>query len=184
MTIGLLYTYHIEIGPSSQMLKGRLQFFQELLHFDLQDAPLNTFVARENWPQKGTLHHEALFASLQEGDFFKPVHSAVDVTRFFMLEYKLPITFHDADALTTPLMVDPKQATVSDQLGLISSPDTFALRTEASETTTNGLHVFYFPNHLHEDKRLPLLQAAGNMFTHVHGGNTSIQLMESSSSDV
>lgn len=86
MPLGLLYTHHIEISESSQMLKGRLQFFQELLHFDLMDQPLDNFIQQNKYnfsDFKHELHHKQILAAIQEERYFQPVNSAIDLCRFF-----------------------------------------------------------------------------------------------------
>lgn len=166
MTIGSIYYDHIQISESSQMLKGRLQFFQELLHFDLVDQPIEIYVQ----PQAGSSpqHHERILKNIKEEHYYSPVDSALDLTRFFMLEYKMPITFHDRKKIKVPIQT--KQNQVYDSVGLVASPTAVATRTRWDATSTSAVHFFFFPTDMKETDQQELLQAAGTMFTHVHGG--------------
>ncbi len=177
MPLGLLYTHHIEISESSQMLKGRLQFFQELLHFDLMDQPLDNFIQQNKYnfsDFKHELHHKQILAAIQEERYFQPVNSAIDLCRFFMMEYKLPITFHDLKQLNLPLIFENDH--VYDQTGKVASPNEFATRTQTNMSTSEGVHIFFFPKDFDMQNGLELLQAAGKMFCHIHGGEFKIKI--------
>lgn len=56
--VGIITYENIEIGPSPQMVKGRLQLFQEALFFDLEEKELTDFsgikVWRETFKAAGT----------------------------------------------------------------------------------------------------------------------------------
>ena len=49
--IGYIEYQDITVGESPQMLKGRLQFFQELLYFELQDKKIMDFPGILEWRQ-------------------------------------------------------------------------------------------------------------------------------------
>ncbi|WP_059102875.1 hypothetical protein [Shouchella shacheensis] len=197
LQIGMIHYHDIEIGPSTQMLKGRLHFFQEMLHFELVDKAFTDIKGIKEWQgffssndTNPPLLHEDVFARIQAGTFYSSVDSSTDVTRFFMMQYELPITFHDAQALASSYAVrisgyneaieglrSAHLPVLYDEKGLVSSPTAGARRTSATDQTTEGLHVFYLPPSSEAEEGKELLQAAGKMFTHIHGGTYTISVL-------
>ncbi|MFS0786094.1 hypothetical protein ABC345_06945 [Shouchella sp. 1P09AA] len=167
MEIGIIHYQHIQISESSTMLKGRLQFHQELLHMEVLDKDLST-----NPPFP---HHKKVFQAVQEANFFKPVQSAIDLNRFFMLEYQLPITLHDSHSLVKPLY---KQGySLYDQNKEVASPFYVDTTTTTHTDTTEAVQFFFFSHASIAQNAEKLLQAAGTMFTHIHGGTFHYELL-------
>ncbi|MED4129520.1 hypothetical protein [Shouchella miscanthi] len=168
MKIGVIHYTNIHISDSSTMLKGRLQFHQELLHFDLLD--------QVDSPQEETrTHHGRILQSIKNEDYLIPVHSGIDLTHFFMLEYQLPITLHDTELLYPPL--HKKGNALYDQSKEIASPFHTNQKTHTSEMTVHALQFFFFSHASTTHNYNQLLEAAGTMFTHVHGGTFKVELL-------
>ncbi|KQL55820.1 MULTISPECIES: hypothetical protein [Bacillaceae] len=168
MQIGVIHYTNIHISDSSTMLKGRLQFHQELLHFDLLDSDTLT-------EDEIRTHHGRILQSIQKEDYLLPIHSGIDLTHFFMLEYQLPITLHDTGSLYLPLQ--KKGNALYDQTKEIASPFCMDQTTSTSEATVHAIQCFFFSHASTTHTYSELLEAAGTMFTHVHGGTFKIELL-------
>ncbi|MFB4212054.1 hypothetical protein ACE1TH_09035 [Shouchella sp. JSM 1781072] len=167
MEIGIIHYHQIQISESSTMLKGRLQFHQELLHMELVDKELT-----KNPPFS---HHEKIFQAVKEAKFFTPEQSGIDLNRFFMMEYQLPITLHDTHSLTKPIY---KQGhSLYDQNKEVASPFYVDATTTTHTHTTEAVQCFYFSHSSIAHNAEELLQAAGTMFTHIHGGTFRYELL-------
>lgn len=148
------------------MLKGRLQFHQELLSMELADKKLT-----KNPPFS---HHEKIFQAVKEAKFFTPEQSGIDLNRFFMMEYQLPITLHDTHSLIKPIYIQGQS--LYDQIKEIASPFYVDTTTATNLQTTEAVQCFYFSQSSIAHDAEKLLQAAGTMFTHIHGGTFRYEL--------
>ena len=94
-----IITYNtIEVGPSPQMVKGRLQLFQESLFFDLQEKEWNDFKGIKEWretfkpleqdPSRYRPSVEALYRRIKKQNYLPSVHSAIDLNNFFSLKIR------------------------------------------------------------------------------------------------
>lgn len=167
MEIGIIHYHQIQISESSTMLKGRLQFHQELLHMELVDKELT-----KNPPFS---HHEKIFQAVKEAKFFTPGQSSIDLNRFFMMEYQLPITLHDSHSLVKPLY---KQGySLYDQNKEVASPFYVDTTTTTHTDTTEAVQFFFFSHATIPQNAEKLLQTAGTMFTHIHGGTFQYELL-------
>ncbi|MBM7837906.1 DNA/RNA-binding domain of Phe-tRNA-synthetase-like protein [Alkalihalobacillus xiaoxiensis] len=173
MAIGSIQYDAIKISESSPMLKGRLQFYQELLFFDLVDQSIEHVVKSST--ETTLQHHEQILKNIQAEQYYRPIDSALDLTRFFMMEYKMPITFHDYERVRQPMVVKDNQ--VFDSSGCIASPSFVAQRTQWDENSTSGIHFFFMPVTMDKEDQHRLLEAAGKMFSHIHGGTFHVRLL-------
>lgn len=56
--VGVITYENIEVGPSPQMVKGRLQLFQEALFFDLEEKELTDFSGIKVWRKFSRLQEQ------------------------------------------------------------------------------------------------------------------------------
>lgn len=197
--LGLNHYTKITVSESPQMLKGRLQLFQEYLFFDLEDKPITDFPGIKEWREVWKLfganpsryHHstEALMRRVAKQNYINPLHSAVDLNTFFSLQYEIPIGIYDADKLkgNITLTIGNKDSgydglngrfntlenipILSDDEGPFGSPYVDSARTAVTEETTKALHVFFLRPSMQVTEATELTKAAGNMFTEISGGD-------------
>lgn len=197
--LGLNHYTKITVSESPQMLKGRLQLFQEHLFFDLEDKPVTDFPGVKEWREvwksfganPGRHRHstEALMRRIAKQNYLNPVHSGVDLNTFFSLQYEIPIGIYDADKLKgdITLSLGNKESgydglngrfnslenilILSDDNGPFGSPYVDSARTAVTEETTNALHIFFLRPSMELADATALTLAAGNMFTEISGGD-------------
>lgn len=203
--IGTIHYNNITVSDSPQMLKGRLQLFQEQLFFDLEDKEITDFPGLLEWqliwkalgtdPSRYRPSAEALFRRIKKQNYLPSIHSAVDMNSFLSLQYEIPLGLYDADQIDGNVEID--LGTPADQFeglnnrlntltnipvskddqGAFGSPYVDSRRTAVTDRTTNALHIFYLRPSMERDTALELLQAAANMFTGIHGGNAEIAVL-------
>jgi DNA/RNA-binding domain of Phe-tRNA-synthetase-like protein len=201
LKLGLITYHSIAIDDSPQMLKGRLQFFQETLKVELENKKLVDYKGISEWkgifkklnisPSKYLPSVESLYKQIKIGDALPFINSAVDLNTFFSLQYEIPFGLYDLDKIEGPLalrlgtndesyegvngkehFLDGKLIT-SDFIGPFGSPIVDSIRTSVQPSTTNALHVLYLPPSMEEDDALELVAAVSNMFMQIHGGDAS-----------
>ncbi|HSP22042.1 MAG TPA: phenylalanine--tRNA ligase beta subunit-related protein [Planococcus sp. (in: firmicutes)] len=203
--IGTIHYNNITVSESPQMLKGRLQLFQEQLYFDLEDKDITHFPGLLEWqlvwkalgssPSRYRPSAEALFRRIKKQNYLPSIHSAVDMNNFLSLQYEIPLGLYDADKIDGD--VEIALGTAEDQFeglnnrtntlehilvskdarGAFGSPYVDSTRTAVTENTKNALHIFYLLPSMERDKALELLTAAANMFTGINGGEAEISLL-------
>ncbi|MGK7379582.1 B3/B4 domain-containing protein [Planococcus sp. 1R117A] len=203
--IGFIHYNNITVSDSPQMLKGRLQLFQEQLYFDLEEKELTDFPGLLEWqliwkalgadPSRYRPSAEALYRRIKKQNYLKPIHSAVDMNSFLSLQYEIPLGLYDADNIEGN--VEIALGTSSDQFeglnnrvntltnilvskdkqGAFGSPYVDSKRTAVTEATRNALHIFYLRPSMEKDVALQLLTAASNMFIGINGGEAEIQVV-------
>lgn len=199
--LGLNHYTKITVSESPQMLKGRLQLFQELLFFDLEEKATTEFPGIHEWrmiwkqlgadPDRYPHSAEALLHRIAKQNYLAPEHSAVDLNTFFSLQYQMPIGIYDADKINGKITVSigdensgyegPNGQSImlknipilSDDKGPFGSPYIDSLRTTPTENTTNAVHIFFLPPSLSVDNAIQLTKAAGKMFTEISGGDVN-----------
>lgn len=197
--IGVVLYHNIVISDSPQMLKGRLQFFQETLRLELDTKELTEFSGIAEWrqtfkalnmnPGRYRPSHEALLRRVKKGDPLPLVHSGVDLNTFFSLQYSIPLGIYDLDKIEGDVTlrlgneneaydgVNGRENDMSGKLvsadvqGAFGSPIVDSLRTKVTTETTSALHLFYLRPSMETDEALKLLAAAAGMFTKIHGGD-------------
>ncbi|MDN7247374.1 phenylalanine--tRNA ligase beta subunit-related protein [Planococcus shenhongbingii] len=203
--IGFIHYNNITVSDSPQMLKGRLQLFQEQLYFDLEEKELTDFPGLLEWqliwkalgadPSRYRPSAEALYRRIKKQNYLKPIHSAVDMNSFLSLQYEIPLGLYDADNIEGN--VEIALGTSSDQFeglnnrvntltnilvskdkqGAFGSPYVDSKRTAVTEATRNALHIFYLRPSMEKDVALQLLTAASNMFIGINSGEAEIQVV-------
>lgn len=203
--IGIIHYNNITVSDSPQMLKGRLQLFQEQLFFDLEDKELFDFPGLLEWKliwkalgadsNRYRPSAEALYRRIKKQNYFSPDHSGVDMNNFLSLQYEIPLGLYDADKIQGTVEIkigsDSDQyeginnrlntltniLVTKDDQGAFGSPYVDSKRTAVTEDTTNALHVFYLRPSMDRDTAIELLTAAANMFTGINGGDGEISVL-------
>ncbi|UJF27836.1 B3/4 domain-containing protein [Planococcus sp. 107-1] len=203
--IGIIHYNNITVSDSPQMLKGRLQLFQEQLYFDLDEKELTDFPGLLEWklawkalgadPNRYRHSAEALFRRIKKQNYLKPVHSGVDMNNFLSLQYEIPLGLYDEDKISGDVEItlgtDQDQyeginnrlntlaniIVAKDSQGPFGSPYVDSIRTAVTEETKNALHIFYLRPSMDRDTALELLTAASNMFTGINGGDAEFYIL-------
>jgi DNA/RNA-binding domain of Phe-tRNA-synthetase-like protein len=203
--IGTIQYNNITVSDSPQMLKGRLQLFQEQLFFDLEDKEITDFPGLLEWqvlwkalgadPSRYRPSAEALYRRIRKQNYLAPVHSAVDMNSFLSLQYEIPLGLYDADKISGDVSIaigtekdqyeglNNRINTLTnilvskDELGAFGSPYVDSKRTMITEQTVNALHIFYLRPSMDRDNAIQLLTAASNMFTGINGGTADIAVV-------
>ena len=203
--IGVIHYNNITVSDSPQMLKGRLQLFQEQLFFDLEDKDIFDFPGLLEWKliwkalgadsNRYRPSAEALFRRIKKQNYLTPVHSGVDMNNFLSLQYEIPLGLYDADKINGQISITVGNENdqyeginnrvntfsniliMKDRQGAFGSPYVDSKRTAVTEQTTNALHVFYLRPSMDRDTALELLTAAANMFTGINGGQADVLVL-------
>ncbi|NEU31416.1 hypothetical protein GN156_11640 [bacterium LRH843] len=204
--IGAITYHHIAIGASPQMLKGRLQFFQEVLMIDLDSKDLSEVPGILEWretmrllqmnPDHTSPSHETLYRKIQKGLFFQSEHSAVDLNTFFTLQYAIPFGLYNLEAINGPIDIrlGTKADTYegsdgvthhasntlisADQNGVFGSLVANSARTNVTTETKSALQLIYFRPSMEIAEANELMNAVGTMFTQVHGGDFTSMIVK------
>jgi DNA/RNA-binding domain of Phe-tRNA-synthetase-like protein len=205
--IGVITYHNIVIDSSPQMLRGRLDLFQEHLMMDLSEKEMNDYEPVREWrhifkkigtdPAKYRLSSEALLRRIKKGNKLSSIHSAVDLNNFFSLQYQLPLGIYDLDQLKASSLqlkigteedqyeglngrvVNMKNKLVtSDEQGPFGSPIVDSKRTMVTEHTKNALHIVYLQHSLDHENAEKLLNSIAKMFVQLHGGNADHKLID------
>jgi len=203
--IAIVHYQDIQVGDSPQMLKGRLQLFQESLFFDYEDKKVTEIPAILEWrkifksigtdPNRYRPSNEALYRRVQKQQFLQPVNSAVDLNNFLSLQYRIPLGIYDLDKLSGHITIKigseddsyiainerevqlTKKLISSDNEGAFGGPYVDSKRSAVSTATTNALHIIYLQPSMPHNEADQLLQALSTMFTQIHGGTASYQII-------
>ncbi|TWT03397.1 hypothetical protein FQV26_17320 [Planococcus sp. CPCC 101016] len=203
--IGVIHYNNITVSDSPQMLKGRLQLFQEQLYFDLEDKDLAEFPGLLEWqliwkalgadPSRYRPSAEALYRRIKKQNYLSTVNSAIDMNSFLSLQYEIPLGLYDADKIAGDVEITVGTSTdrydglnnrvntltgilvSKDEEGAFGSPYVDSKRTAVTEQTINALHIFYIRPSMERDVALQLLTAASNMFTGINGGDAEFYVV-------
>lgn len=203
--IGVIHYNNITVSDSPQMLKGRLQLFQEQLYFELDDKEITDFPGLLEWqlvwkalgadPSRYRPSAEALFRRVKKQNYLSAINSAVDMNSFLSLQYEIPLGLYDADQLQGDVEIIVGTSTdryeglnnrmntltgilvSKDQQGAFGSPYVDSKRTAVTEQTKNALHLFYLRPSMEKETALQLLTAASNMFTGINGGDAEFYVI-------
>lgn len=203
--VGIILYNHIVVDDSPQMLKGRLQLFQESIYFDLQETAIADIPELAEWrrafktigtdPSRYRPSSESLYRRIQKKNFIPTIHSAADVNNFFSLYYKIPIGIYDLDKLEGPITIDigtdqdeyiaingrtvnfSHKLVSKDVHGPFGSPIVDSQRTAVTKETKNAVQIVYLLPSMKEEQCEKLLQSMQNMFIQIHGGDAVFQLV-------
>ncbi|TKI69766.1 hypothetical protein FC756_08815 [Lysinibacillus mangiferihumi] len=205
LKIGIIHYTKIVVAESPQMIKGRLQLYQENLYLEMQDQPVTEREGiaewRQLWKQLGAdpnrYRHsaESLMRRVSKQNYLTPLHSGVDLNNFFSLQYEIPVGIYDIAHLKGNIEIALGNEETSyeglngrfntlnhilfsrDEEGPFGSPFVDSQRTAVSEGTTEALHIFYLRPSLATEDAQKLLASAGKMFNQIHGGDYQIGLL-------
>lgn len=204
--IGIIEYNGIQVGESPQMVKGRLQLFQESLFFDLEEKNVTEIPGIQEWrqifkaagkdPNRYRHSAEALYRRVKKQNYLQPVNSATDINNFFSLQYALPIGIYDRDQLegnklTIRLGEDAEEYTglngrtnslknliiSSDDKGPFGSPFVDSDRTNADETTKNAIQIIYHRPSIERQEAEEMTASLMKMFVQVHGGEGTYKVI-------
>ena len=199
LSVGVIEYKGIQVGASPQMLKGRLQMFQESLYFDLLEKNVTDLEGIKEWrgvfkstgkdPNRYRHSAEALYRRIAKQNYLQSIHSAIDLNNFFSLQYQLPIGIYDSDKLSGNIQLkiasDTEQyaglngrinnlenlIVSADEIGPYGSPFVDSERAAVTEATKNALQIVYHrPSETLENKER-MTESLMNMFTQIHGGS-------------
>lgn len=205
LKIGIIHYTKIVVAESPQMIKGRLQLYQENLYLEMQDQPVTEREGiaewRQLWKQLGAdpnrYRHsaESLMRRVSKQNYLTPLHSGVDLNNFFSLQYEIPVGIYDIAHLKGNIEIalgneetgyeglNGRFNTLNhilfsrDEEGPFGSPFVDSQRTAVYEGTTEALHIFYLRPSLATEDAQKLLASAGKMFNQIHGGDYQIALL-------
>ncbi|RTR27857.1 hypothetical protein EKG37_18375 [Robertmurraya yapensis] len=203
--IAVIHYQNIEVGPSPQMLKGRLQLFQESLFFELEDKKVADVDGIAEWrtvfkqtgkdPNRYRHSAEALYRRVQKHQYLSTVNSAIDVNNFFSLQYQIPLGIYDMKALsgdiTMRLGTEDEEyiglngrannihnlIVTADDQGPFGSPFVDSERSAVSESTKDALQIVYLRPSLAIGKAEKMVQSLEKMFVQIHGGDSSYKII-------
>lgn len=203
--VGILHYNKIAVSSSPQMLKGRLQLFQEQLYFEMDDKSVTEFDGIKEWrilwkkfgadPNRYRPSMEAMYRRIAKQNYITPMHSAVDLNNFFSLQYEVPLGIYDLDKIEGNISVvlgneDSKYTglngrennlnhilTLQDDIGAFGSPYVDSVRTAVTEETVNAVQIVFLRPSMEVKEGEKLLQGIGNMFTQIHGGDVNYTVL-------
>ncbi|MED3648244.1 B3/4 domain-containing protein [Halalkalibacterium halodurans] len=200
--IGMITYHNIVVTPSPQMLRGRLQFFQEEVKVATNTTKTVTdYKGIVEWrqtfkqlgidPSKYRPSSEALYRRIKQGKSLPEIHSAVDVNNFFSLEYECPFGIYDAEKINGDIVLKlgdigaqyeglngrvnamEGKLVTCDAEGPFGSPIVDSKRTAVTEKTTSAIQIAYLRPSLTDQDTEKLLTAAAHMFVQIHGGTSA-----------
>ncbi|MEH7085542.1 phenylalanine--tRNA ligase beta subunit-related protein [Neobacillus drentensis] len=203
--VGIIVYKNITVAESPQMIKGRLQLFQESIYFDLENKNVTELSGIQEWrnifkkygkdPNRYRPSVEALYRRVQKQNFLSSIQSAIDINNFFSLQYQVPIGIYDLDNLNGSISIrlgtEGEEYTglngrinslnhlivSSDNLGPFGSPFVDSDRAPVTFATKNAVQVIYLRPSTDVEKSMRLTESLMNMFTQIHGGEASFQII-------
>jgi DNA/RNA-binding domain of Phe-tRNA-synthetase-like protein len=204
-SVGIIQYRDIQVGESPQMLKGRLQLFQESIYFDLLEKNVTDLEGIKEWraifkttgkdPNRYRHSAEALYRRIAKQNYLQPIHSAIDLNNFFSLEYQIPIGVYDSDKLmgnvTIKIGKENEEYTglngrtnnmanlliSADEQGPFGSPFVDSERTAVTEKTTNALQIVYLRPSSSPESKQKMTESLMNMFIQIHGGSGTYRIL-------
>jgi DNA/RNA-binding domain of Phe-tRNA-synthetase-like protein len=204
-SVGIIQYKDIQVGKSPQMLKGRLQLFQESIYFDLLEKNVTNLEGIKEWrsifkttgkdPNRYRHSAEALYRRVAKQNYLQSIHSAIDLNNFFSLEYQIPIGVYDSDKLlgnvTIKIGEENEEYTglngrtnnlanliiSADEQGPFGSPFVDSERSSVTEETKNALQIVYLRPSSSPESKQKMTESLMNMFTQIHGGAGTYKIL-------
>ena len=205
--IGIIHYTKINVTSSPQMLKGRLQLFQEQLFFEMDDKAVTDFGGIKEWralwkkfgadPNRYRPSMEAMYRRIAKQNYITPMHSAVDLNNFFSMQYEIPMGIYDLAKIQgkTTISIGNDETsyvglngrentlkniiTIQDDIGPFGSPFVDSIRTAVTENTTDALQVVFLRPSLDLEGSKKLTESMASMFTQIHGGEFETNILNS-----
>ncbi|MDW0111075.1 B3/B4 domain-containing protein [Sporosarcina aquimarina] len=208
--VAIIHYNRTTVSDSPQMLKGRLQLFQEQLFFELEERDLSDIQGIQEWrtiwkalgsdPTRYRPSVEALYRRVRKQNYMKSHSSAIDLNTLFSLQYGVPSGMYDLKKLVGDLTITKGQEEEDGYDGLngrfislhnililkdgyspFGSPYVDSVRTAITEETSEILHVVYLRDHMSVEEAQRLANACGNMFTSINGGEAAAHVLHADS---
>lgn len=203
--LGIIHYTKIVVSTSPQMLKGRLQLFQEQLFFEMEEKKLTEFDGIKEWrtlwkkfgadPNRYRHSAEALYRRIAKQNYITPMHSAVDLNNFFSMQYEIPMGIYDLNKIQGDITISlgtedtvytglngrenvlKNIVALHDSVGAFGSPFVDSIRTAVTENTTEAIQVVFLRPSIGKEKGEKLLNSIGNMFHQIHGGDVNTVIL-------
>ncbi|MGV2942469.1 B3/4 domain-containing protein [Mesobacillus sp. LC4] len=204
-SVGIIQYKDIQVGESPQMLKGRLQLFQESIYFDLLEKNITDLEGIKEWraifkttgkdPNRYRHSAEALYRRIAKQNYLQSIHSAIDLNNFFSLEYQIPIGVYDSDKLVGDVTIKIGEESEeytglngrtnnlanllisADEKGPFGSPFVDSERTAVTGNTTNALQIVYLKPSSSPESMQKMTESLMNMFIQIHGGSGTYKIL-------
>lgn len=204
--IGMITYEDITVSAAPQMLRGRLQLYQESMAIDLDSKGLTDYQGVREWrnvfkvlgmdPSKYRPSHEAMIRRIAKRQFLDSIHSAADINNFFSIQYEIPIGIYDLckikgdieirmgsdeesyDALNNRIISATGKIVSSDTTGVFGSPFVDSKRTVVTEETKSALQIVYLKPSMSTEEGKNLLQSMSKMFNQVNGGSATFSIIQ------
>lgn len=203
--VAIIHYNRSTVSDSPQMLKGRLQLFQEQLFFELEERELSDvegiFEWRNIWNALGAdldryrLSVESMYRQIRNQSYIESHSSAIDLNTLFSLQYGIPSGMYDASVLVGDIQLiqgheedgyeglNGKFNSLSnipilkDGYSPFGSPYVDSIRTAITEDTQEILHVLFLKPSMGVEEAQQLADACGTMFTSLNGGNATAYIL-------
>ena len=204
--MGFIHYEGIEVMDSPQMIKGRLQFFQESIFFDLEEQNIADIASIKEWrdifkktgkdPNRYRHSAEALFRRVKKQNYLQPINSSIDLNNFFSLQYGIPIGSYDCGQLQGNINIrigeSGEQYTglngrinslehliiSEDQVGPFGSPFVDSDRAPVQFSTKDAVQLVYLQASTTKETAEKMVESLMNMFVQVHGGEAAYSIIE------
>lgn len=204
--IGIIIYNNITVSESPQMLKGRLQLFQESLYLDFENAVVADVPEISEWrsifkqigtdPNRYRHSAESLVRRVSKQNFIPSIHSAADVNNFFSLYYKIPSGIYDLDKLSGGISLEvgtendqyigingrimnfKDKLVTKDGNGPFGSPIVDSQRTAVTFDTKNAVQIVYLLPSFDLDRCNNIVTSISNMFVQIHGGEAASKVIQ------
>lgn len=205
LKIGIIHYTKIVVAQSPQMIKGRMQLYQENLYLEMQETPVIERAGIAEWrklwkklgadPNRYRHAAESLMRRVSKQNYLTPFHSGVDLNNFFSLQFEIPVGIYDVahiqgnveialgdeetgyEGLNGRFNSLQNMLYSQDEVSAFGSPFVDSKRTAVTEETTEALHIFYLRPSLSDEEAEKLLASAGKMFNQIHGGDYTTALL-------
>jgi len=204
--IGFIQYKGIEVMDSPQMIKGRLQLFQESIFFDLEEKNITDIPSIKEWrdifrktgkdPNRYRHSAEALFRRVKKQNYLQPINSSIDLNNFFSLQYGIPIGSYDSSQLQGNIHIrigkSEEQYTglngrvnslehliiSEDEIGPFGSPFVDSNRAPIQFSTKDAIQIIYLQATTSKETAEKMVESLMKMFVQVHGGDAIFSIIE------
>ncbi len=203
--VAIIHYNRTTVSDSPQMLKGRLQLFQEQLFFELEERSFDEIAGIREWrnvwkalgadPARYRPSVEALYRRISKQAYMESHSSAIDLNTLFSLQYGIPSGMYNLETLTGDIRVTKGHAEdgydglngrfnslhnipiLKDGYSPFGSPYADSVRSAITEETTEILHVLFLRPEMSLDEAQRLVKACGTMFTSINGGEAASAIL-------
>ena len=193
------------VSDSPQMLKGRLQLFQEQLFFELEERDLNDVEGIQEWrtilqtlgadPLQHKTSVETMYRQIREQLYVETHSSAIDLNTLFSLQYGIPSGMYNSSVLVGDIQFtigqeDDGYEALNNKFSALStipilkdgyspfgSPYVDSVRSAITEETRDILHILFLKPSMSVEDAQQLADACGSMFISMNGGDASATIL-------